>query len=79
MVKLLDQMREVMQRLATLERSTGAGGRPPLIPSGIDLPDGVQHMPINTPPQSVTTLPLHLGPLGGLATGRLFDDKIVKF
>ena len=79
-VKLQDQMREVMQRLATLERSTGAGGRPPLIPSGIDLPDGVPHFTVNTPPQSFTTLPLALGPLGGLPesvkTGRLFDDRM---
>ena len=83
-VDLQTQMVDVAQRLAALER--GGGGRQPLIPPpGVPFgampgaaPGAVPQYSIHTPAQSATTLPLRLGPLGGLATGRLFDDKMTS-
>ena len=63
-------------RMGVLEQARQPNARQPSAHGdGLPLiPPGVPHVQINTPPRA--TAPLKIGPLGGLETGRLFEDKM---
>ena len=64
---------DAVGRLEALERGAS---RAPLIPPGIS--HGAPQHGMATPATPTIALPLSLGPLGGIETGRLFEDKMAS-